>query len=141
MIKNTIIYSAFCGTGKSYICKNTNINCIEIEYHNYKNNNLDKEYIDEINKCFGFYDFIFISTDPQGLKLLYNVGFDIILVYPKNELRNDYLDRYIERDSPYDFIGVYMKYWNSWIDELKEQKYCKHIILEKNQYLLDIIKL
>jgi hypothetical protein len=49
------------------------------------------------------------------------------------------LDRYIERDSPYDFIGTFMKHWDIWINELKEQKYCKHIVLKKGQYLQDIL--
>lgn len=84
-------------------------------------------------------EYIFVATDPEGLTLLHKEGFDITLVYPRNELRNEYLDRYIERDSPHDFIGVFMKYWNPWISELKEISYCKHIILEKSQYLKDII--
>jgi thioesterase domain-containing protein len=32
-----------------------------------------------------------------------------------------------------------MKYWNPWINELKEQLYCNHIVLEKNQYLQDVL--
>ncbi len=73
------------------------------------------------------------------MKLLNDTGFEITLVYPKNELRNEYLDRYIERDSSYDFIGTFMKHWNIWINELKEQKYCKHIVLESGQYLQDVL--
>ena len=76
---------------------------------------------------------------PVGKTTLNDEGFEITLVYPKNELRNEYLDRYIERDSPYDFIGTFMKHWNIWIDELKEQKYCKHIVLDKGQYLQDVL--
>ena len=64
------------------------------------------------------------------LKLLKDEGFEITLVYPENELRNEYLDRYIARDSPYDFIGSLMKYWDKFINELKEQKYCKHKVLK-----------
>ena len=75
---------------------------------------MQKEYIDDIKKYFGKVNYIFISTDPQGLKLLYDNGFNIVLVYPKNELREEYLDRFIARDSPYDFIGTFMKYWNLW---------------------------
>lgn len=135
----TVVCAAFCGSGKTYICENTNIKSIEIEYWKYKDNGLQKEYIDDINKYFGNVDYIFISTDPEGLRLLHDNGFDIVLVYPKNELREEYLDRYIARDSPYDFIGAFMKYWNIWIDELKEQTYCSHIILEKGKYLQDVI--
>lgn len=135
----TILCAAFCGSGKTYICEKTNIKAIEIEYWKYKDNGLQKEYIEDVRKNIGKVDYIFISTDPEGLKLLHEDGFEITLVYPENELRNEYLDRYILRDSPYDFIGTFMKYWNLWIDELKEQKYCKHIVLKSGQYLKDVL--
>jgi len=73
------------------------------------------------------------------LKLLNDNGYTITLIYPENELRNEYLDRYIERDSPYEFIGTFMKDWNIWLDELKKQSYCNHIILKKGEYLHDVI--
>lgn len=136
---HTIICAAFCGTGKTYICEKTNVKSVEIEYWKYKENGRQKEYISDVKKHFGIVDYIFISTDPEGLKLLYNKGFEIILIYPKNELRNEYLDRYIKRGSPHDFIGVFMKYWDIWINELKKQTYCNHIVLNKDQYLQDIL--
>ncbi len=135
----TLIYASFCGTGKTFICEKTNIKAIEIEYWKYKDKGLQKEYIEDIRNSLGKVDYIFISTDPQGLELLHKQGLDVILVYPNNELRNEYLDRYIERNSPYDFIGTFMKHWHLWIDELKEQKYCKHIVLESGEYLYDVI--
>ena len=67
------------------------------------------------------------------------LGIEIQLFYPENKLRNEYLDRFIDRDSPYDFIGTIMKNWNIWIDELKEQDYCKHTILLEGEYLVDVL--
>jgi hypothetical protein len=139
MIINTVICAAFCGTGKTYICEKTDISSIEVEYWKYKDCGLKSEYIKDIKKYIGKVDYIFIATDPDGLKLLNNEGFDILLVYPKKELRGEYLDRYIERDSSCDFIGAFMKYWDPWIDELSKQTYCKHIVLESGEYLLDIL--
>jgi hypothetical protein len=138
-MNKTILYAAFPGTGKTYICNNTNIKAIEIEYWKYKEKGLFKEYVSDVKKHFNNVDYIFLSTDPEGLKLLHNEGFEITLVYPDNNLRNEYLDRYIDRDSPYDFIGTFMKHWNLWIDELKTINYCKHIILKNRQYLNDIL--
>ncbi len=136
----TQIISAFCGTGKTYVCEKTNIKSIEIEYWKYKDNGLQKDYLKDIKFQIGKVNYIFISTDPDGLKLLNKEGYDIMLVYPENNLRNEYLDRYIDRDSPYDFIGTFMKHWNLWINELKEQKYCNHTILKSEEYLYDYIR-
>ena len=134
----TRICAAFCGTGKTYIVEKTDIKAIEVEYWKYKN--MQQEYVAEIRKHIGNVDYIFIATDPEGLSLLHNEGFDITLIYPEIELRNDYLDRYIQRDSPYDFIGVFMKYWEPWLNELKNITYCKHIVLKKNEYLFNILQ-
>ena len=135
----TVLCAAFCGVCKTYLCEKTNIKAIEIEYWKYKEKGLFKEYVSDVKKNYGVFDYIFISTDPGGLKLLHNEGFEITLVYPENGLRNEYLDKYIERDSPYDFIGTFMKHWNIWLNELKEQNYCKHIVLKSGQYLQDVL--
>jgi hypothetical protein len=138
-MKKTLLFAAFCGSGKTFVCEKTNIKAIEIEYWKYKDKGLNKEYLEDIKNNIGKVEYIFISTDPESLKLLNQDGFEITLVYPENELRNEYLDRYILRDSSCDFIGAFMKYWNIWIDELKDQKYCKHIVLKRGQYLQDVL--
>jgi hypothetical protein len=135
----TTVYAAFCGCGKTFICQKTDIKAVEVEYWKYKESGLQKEYIEDVKKHIGKVDYIFIATDPEGLRLLNKEGINITLVYPRNDLRNEYLDRYIERDSSYDFIGTFMKHWHLWIDELKEQDYCNHIVLDSGQYLKDIL--
>ena len=135
----TIIYAAFCGTGKSFLCSQEGINAIEVEYWKYKGKDSQKDYIKDIRKQIDKVDYIFISTNPDGLRLLQEQGIKFILVYPENKLRSEYLDRFIARDSTYDFIGSFMKYWNTWLDELKEQNYCKHLVLKSGEYLQNII--
>lgn len=136
---HTVLYAAWCGTGKTYVCEKTDIKACEIEYWKYKDKGMQKEYLQDIKNQIGKVDCIFISTDHEGLSLLNAKGYDITLVFPENELRSEYLDRYIKRDSPYDFIGTFMKYWHVWLDELKEQDYCKRIVLKSGEYLSDVI--
>lgn len=102
-----MIYAAFCGTGKSYLCTNYPDKYKELECWEYRNADFPNNYITEILNSIEKCEYLF--------------------------------DRFIDRNSPYDFIGTIMKHWNIWINELKEQKYCKHIILEKGQYLQDIL--
>lgn len=138
--KKSKIISAFCGTGKTYICDNVDVKSIEVEYWKYQEQGLSpNRYLQDIKNKIGKFDYIFISTDPIALRFLIDEGLDITLVYPENSLRGEYLDRYIERDSPYDFIGTFMKFWNIWLDELKEQD-CNHIVLSQGQYLQDILE-
>jgi len=135
----TKIYAAWCGTGKTYICENKYVNAVEVEFWKYKNVGEIKQYVNDIKSYINKVDYIFISTDPEGLKLLKDTGLEITLVYPDISLRNEYLDRYIKRDSPSDFIGVFMKYWDSWLQELKKIYYCDHIVLTKGQFLKDVL--
>lgn len=32
-----------------------------------------------------------------------------------------------------------MKYWHVWLQELQDIKTCQHIVLQKDQYLLDVL--
>lgn len=134
----TILCAAFPGTGKTHICKHTKLKATEVEFWQYES---QTQYIQDVKALIGEVDFVFLSTEVEGLQLLHNEGLEIFLVYPQKNLRNEYLDRYIERDNPYDFIGTMMKFWDTTIEKLQEQKYCKHFILEKNQYLNDVLNL
>lgn len=135
----TILYAAFCGTGKSFLCKVAPDIYKEVECWNYRSGDFPNNYVEDIIGMIGKVKYLFISTDPIVLKELNKLGIEIQLVYPENNLRNEYLDRFIDRDSPYDFIGTLMKNWNIWINELKEQTYCKQSILKSGEYLKDIL--
>ena len=134
----TKLCAAWCGTGKTFLCNQTKVSAIEIGYWEYKDGR-QKEYLNDVKEQIGKVDYILLSTEPEGLEILKEEGFDITLVYPENELRNEYLDRYIDRDSPYEFIGTFMKHWDIWLNELKDLNYCKHIILRNGEYLQDVI--
>jgi hypothetical protein len=133
------MYAAFCGTGKTYLSNNFPSDYMEIECWEYRQGNFPENYIEDAIDLIGMSKYLFISTDPIILNELNNRGVKIKLYYPQNELRYEYLDRFLARDSPPDFIGAIMKYWNVWLDELKEQSYCEHIILQTNEYLQDVL--
>ena len=132
------IYAAFCGTGKSYLCS-TSDEYIEFEDWNYRDGDFPKNYIKDIRAAIGNYKYIFIGTDPVVLKQLNKSEINIRLVYPKKELKSEYFKRFAVRGSHIDFVSAIKKYWSVWLDELKEQSYCEHIVLNKGEYLEDVI--
>ena len=138
---NAILYASFCGTGKSYLCNNFPDICIELECWEYRKGDFPNNYIQDVLNIMGKIKYLFISTDPVILKALNKLGIDIKLFYPKNELRSEYLDRFIDRDSPEDFIGAIMKNWYKWLNELEKQNYCDHTVLNKGEYLRKYLKL
>lgn len=139
MIYNTILCAAFCGTGKSYLCNKFSNDYKELECWEYRQGNFPHNYVKDVINTMGKTKYLFVSTDPVILKELNKHNFEIKLYYPQIELRNEYLDRFIDRVSPQDFIGAIMINWYKWLNELKEQNYCKHIVLKSKQYLTDVI--
>lgn len=133
------VYSAFCGSGKSYLCKTYPHKFKELECWEYQDKDFPDNYISSILKELDNVDYLFISTNPIVLKSLYDLGINIQLIYPSNELKSEYFDRYVERDSHPDFLKMLDENWDNWINELKTLNYCNHTVLKDGQYLYDII--
>lgn len=134
-----MIYSAFCGTGKSYLCTGKSYLCdkysfTELECWRYSLNNFPYNYIEDIKLNMNS-DYLFISTNPIVLKELTRQSIDIVLIYPHISLKEEYMIRYRNRGSSDDFIKMIDKNWEKWITELDEINFCKKIVLESNEYI------
>lgn len=136
----TTVCAAFCGCGKTYLCEFDPVKYKEIECWNYRKGNFPSNYVQDIKKQLGKSQYLFISSDPVILNYLHKEGVKILLVYPENTLKEEYMQRYCNRNSGYDFIGVMYKHWHEWVENLTKQTYCKHIILKKGQTLKDVLK-
>lgn len=130
---NTKIYSAFCGTGKSYLSKELE-NSIEIECWKYEDISFPKNIIADIKQQIGKKEYIFISTNPIVLKELYKDNIKFILIYPDIKLKREYMKRYIDRGSSNDFIKTLDTNWDMWIEELSKLNYDK-IVLNENEFI------
>lgn len=138
---STTICAAFCGTGKSYLSNTFPNEYQEIECWEYrKSKDFPNNYVEAVINKIDKVKYLLISTDPVILKELYKWVDSIILVYPDNSLKEEYMKRYCDRNSGYDFIGVMYKHWDEWLNELKLQNYCKHTILKSEQYLSDLLQ-
>lgn len=135
----TKLCAAFCGVGKSYLCDNFPNDYMEIECWEYRSGDFPKNYVNDIIESIGKTKYIFVSSDPVVLKELNRRGIQINLYYPENKLKYEYLERFIARESSFDFIGVIMVNWDNWINQLKEQDYCNSTILHGGQYLSDVL--
>lgn len=143
MIKTKII-AAFCGTGKTYLHSRFNNLYRELDAWEYQQKGVYPDnYVRDILhiKHMNHIDHLLIATDTKMLQALHEAdpNIEILLVYPEDGLRNEYLDRYLQRDSSHDFIGAAMKYWQVWLDDLKKQTYCTHHVLSSGQYLFNAI--
>jgi hypothetical protein len=138
-MKKTPIIAAFCGTGKTYTCQESAGRLIEFECWKYSNRPGFPHSVVKhiISKC-GTVDGIFISTNPMVLNVLPS-KMDVTLVYPELSLKDEYIARFVGRDSSDDFISMLSKYWRLWIVEVMARPGEHHIVLKSGEYVESVL--
>ncbi len=61
------------------------------------------------------------------------------VVYPLMSLKNEYLERFLKRESPKAFLTLLDNQWESFVKSTANQKGCDFIVLKSGQYLSDVI--
>lgn len=145
LVGQSMIVCAFPGTGKSYYC-NVNVDympqgfAIDSDSSKFDKSNFPENYIAHIKeKITEGYARIFVSShfSVREALVLHNIPF--VLIYPSLELKEEYLERYKNRGNNENFILQVSKNWENWIEELKNQKGCYHIILRSNQFVSQVV--
>ena len=151
-----IFIYAFSATGKSTVAKKYS-NVIDMESTLYKylgvfqedeslkstereiNQQWPENYFNKLMEVKDKYDYILISDDICNEFLKEN-NFEYWIVYPKKELKEEYMDRCKKRGNIDVFISWYSKLWDEWIDKCKSDKLAlRHIELQSNQYLEEVL--
>jgi hypothetical protein len=144
-IKNKkLLITAFPGTDKTSYC-NRDADYIpqgfatDSDSSTFDKSNFPQNYIEHIKeKISEGYARIFISSHKEVRDALVENNLEFTLVYPKRELKEEYLKRYKERGSSESFINLLNNNWDNWIEELENQKGCTHIQLESGQFISNV---
>jgi hypothetical protein len=89
-----------------------------------RNPNFVSDYLDHLTRLMQQHDgeerFVHIccSTHKAVLDELLLRRFPSIIVYPQRDLREEYIERYIDRGSPVAFCDMMVAKWDSFIDDL-----------------------
>ena len=155
-----MIIAAFSGVGKTSLAKLYPDKVIDFTCMRYKYNLDINETVTEASKANPDYEYIFgwekgyvkaikqnlcdgkiilIPSDYKVLELLENENIPYILCYPQRDAKDVYHKRYIERGNTENFIDIFIGCWDKFIDALEENSYGRHIVLEPDQYLSDVI--
>jgi hypothetical protein len=141
-----LLVAAFPGTGKSYYCYNGDWShympakfATDSDSSKFDKKYFPDNYINHIKERISEgYARIFISSHKEVRDALVENNLEFTLVYPKKELKDEYLKRYKERGSSDVFINLISNNWDLWIEELKNQKGCKHIELKSGQFIANV---
>lgn len=142
-VGESVVVSAFPGTGKSYYCSNGDWSqyvpemwCTDSDSSKFDKSQFPQNYIEHIKQqIVKGYARIFVSShkDVRDALVLNNIPF--VLIYPKIELKYEYLKRYRERGSADVFINLLNDNWDNWINDCKQQTGCYHIELLSGEYV------
>lgn len=143
---NQMLISAFPGTGKSYYVNYGEGSgympqgfATDSDSSKFDKSGFPENYIRHIKeKISEGYARIFISSHREVRKALVENDLFFTLVYPSRELKEEYLQRYKERNSPDNFIKLLSDNWDLWLDELENQKGCNHIVLKSGQFISNV---
>jgi len=137
----TKIISAFSGCGKTYLSKiKSNKIIYDLSCSRFEKTNFPQNYITEIKRMIGKVDILLISTHKSIRDELVKNNIHYTLVFPHENLKDEYMNRYKNRTTPQRVIDLIDKNWYTWNYEMKNQIGCDKIILQSNQFLSNIIK-
>lgn len=148
------VISGFPGIGKSYLCKNTNLKVLDSDSSMFSwvkddNGNNTKErnpefpnnYIQHIKDNIDSCDIILVSSHKVVRDALKDNDIHYTLVYPAPWLRGEYIKRYTERGSDFDFIRFIHSHWDDFIEEIQNDDFPERImLLSEDDTLKDIIE-
>lgn len=145
--KDQILCAAFPGTGKSYYCSNGDTSqyvpkgfCTDSDSSKFAKDDFPSNYIKHIKeKITEGYARIFISSHSEVRSALIDNDLDYVLIYPSITLKDEYIQRYIDRGSNDKFIQLISDNWEIWINDCKKQKGCRHIELKSGQFVSNVV--
>lgn len=143
-MKTTVI-AGFPGVGKSHakrILDGSGYMVSDSDSSHHPKVGFPDNYLQHIQQLLdtGEYDYLFVSSHDIVRMELQERDIDYILVYPDKSLKEEYLRRYTERGSPAGFIKLLSDNWDSWINQIEEERFPELLPLtEPNDSLLDVI--
>lgn len=138
----TTIISGFPGTGKTtyhngdYQPEGWSFDSDSSQFDKrYFPNNYMKHIISKLGSA----KYIFVSSHKEVRDALVENEIEFTLIYPNKNIKEEYISRYKKRGNNEGFVNLLKSNWDAWIKELEKQKGCKHIILQSNQFISNVI--
>jgi len=143
---NNLLISGFPGIGKTYFKNNSVLNVADSDSSKFswikegvRNPNFPKVYIEHIKDMLRSKDIVLVSSHKEVRDALVQERIRFWLVYPKRELKTEYLLRFEKRGSPQKFLDFLDSNWDNFITEMENQKFCEHKRLISGKYIGSVI--
>ena len=134
-----VVVSGFPGVGKSHLARGAEFTIADSDSSKFDKEFFPDNYIEHIKDLTlnQDLDYIMVSTHEEVRDALVEEGITFLLVYPDISLKEEYRQRYVDRNSPQSFIDRIIGEWDSMVNSCVMQSGCQHVELESGQYLTD----
>ncbi|MCQ2740198.1 MAG: hypothetical protein MJ237_08255 [bacterium] len=85
-------------------------------------------------------DIVFVSSHDNVREALNKAKIPHILVYPSYDMKEEMIQRYIDRGSPKSFIDLIRNNWDNFINGMRKDPCPNKIELKAGQYLSDTLE-
>jgi hypothetical protein len=128
IIMRTKIVSAFPGVGKTTYHKNNPKTTLDSDSSGFswivnengekvRNSEFPQNYINHIKENIGKYKYIFVSSHKEVRDALLDNCLFFYLVYPDDERKDEFIQRYRDRGNDENFIKLVDSKWDEWMRE------------------------
>lgn len=143
----TEIISGFPGIGKTYYKQNNNLNVLDSDSSKFswiekgiRHPDFPQNYIEHIKENIDKADIILVSSHKIVRDALVNNNINFTLIFPERNLKEEYIERFKIRGSDQGFINMLERNWNSFIDDMVNQKKCKSVKLKSGEFLSNYLE-
>jgi len=140
------IISGFPGVGKTHYYNDDHSLVMDSDSSKYswikpgeRNPDFPNNYMIHIKENLNNSEFIFVSTHKDVRAALEQDDLHYTLVYPERSLKEEYLQRFVDRGDADAFVELINKNWDNFLLELEKQTSCDKIVLSAGQYLSDVL--
>jgi hypothetical protein len=146
-----VIISAFIASGKTWLTAHSK----SLSISGYKVLDLDstmfpkvdgqrtsgfkEAYIAKVKQSIAPNTIILLSTHEEIRSALVEEGLNFALVYPPEDLKEEWMGRLHARSSPQSLVDIVHRNWSSMLGECADQGGCTQFVLQRGQYLSDIM--
>lgn len=145
-MKNTKVISGFPGVGKTVLSNKEGLVILDSDSSNFswiekgvRNPHFPLNYMRHIEANLGVADYIFVSSHDNVRKALEDREIEYTLVYPRMDLKEEYIERYRNRGNEAAFINFIDSKWDEFISNIEKETFPKLVELTNGEYLSDVL--
>lgn len=144
-----LVISAFPGAGKSWVADNPgNLTVADSDSSDFSWENQaerirhpewPQNYMRHILEQQANSDIVFVSTHKEVRDAMIGAMIPFILVYPGLDMKQEYIQRYIDRGNAPAFVALLEQNYEAWIAELEAQQCYMRVVLKPGEHIADIL--